>query len=113
MSGSSRGLESGNTKGGEIHHIAIDHGPMFQGGVLTTHTGGVHGYGWSPGGGFCKSKFLPRRFWRLLRKNSRGTNMRFEYKQIIRFLKNGVCTKKVRRFTPKVFLPKAMKDDDP
>src|SRR4051812_44712752 len=64
-------------------------------------------------GGDCKSKVLPRRFWRLLSKNSRGTNMRFEYKQVIRFLKNGVCTKKVRRFTPKVFLPKAMKDDDP
>ena len=25
---------------------------MVQGGLLTTHTGGVHGYGWSPGGGF-------------------------------------------------------------
>ena len=24
---------------------------MVQGGQLTTHTGGVHGYGWSPGGG--------------------------------------------------------------
>src|SRR3954465_14197105 len=39
-------------KGGEIHHIATDHGPMVQGGLLTVHTGGVHGYGWSPGGGF-------------------------------------------------------------
>src|SRR4051795_13204733 len=39
-------------KGGEIHHIANDHGPMVQGGLLTTHTGCVHGYGWSPGGGF-------------------------------------------------------------
>ena len=37
-------------KGGEINHIATDHGPMVQGGLLTTHTGGVHGYGWSPGG---------------------------------------------------------------
>ena len=37
-------------KGVEIHHIAIDHGPMVQGGLLTAHTGGVHGYGWSPGG---------------------------------------------------------------
>ena len=46
------GLESGSTKGGEIHHIATDHGPMVQGGILTAHTGGVHGYGWSPGGGF-------------------------------------------------------------
>src|SRR3954471_7678998 len=45
-------------------------------------------------GGDCKSKFLPRRFWRFLSKNSRGTNMRFEYKQIITFLKNGVCAKK-------------------
>src|SRR4051812_48565774 len=25
---------------------------MVQGGILTAHTGGVHGYGWSPGGGF-------------------------------------------------------------
>ena len=23
---------------------------MVQGGLLTVHTGGVHGYGWSPGG---------------------------------------------------------------
>src|ERR1041384_1190504 len=38
--------------GGEIHHIATGHGPMVQGGLLTAHTGGVHGYGWSPGGGF-------------------------------------------------------------
>ena len=45
-------------------------------------------------GGDCKSKFLPRRFWRLLSKNSRGTNMHFEYKQIIRFLKDGVCVEK-------------------
>src|SRR3954468_22316129 len=51
MLGSSRGLESGSTKRGEIHHIAIVHGPMVQGGLLTTHPGGVHGYGWSPGGG--------------------------------------------------------------
>ena len=38
-------------KGGEIHHIATGHGPMVQGRLLTTHLGGVHGYGWSPGGG--------------------------------------------------------------
>src|ERR1043165_8773426 len=25
---------------------------MVQGGLLTAHTGGVHGYGWSPRGGF-------------------------------------------------------------
>ena len=25
---------------------------MVQGGLLTAHTGGVHGYGWSPEGGF-------------------------------------------------------------
>ena len=25
---------------------------MVQGGLLTAHTGGVHGYGWSPGGDF-------------------------------------------------------------
>src|SRR3954462_10611390 len=36
---------------GEIHHIATGHGPMVQGGLLATHPGGVHGYGWSPGGG--------------------------------------------------------------
>ena len=24
---------------------------MVQGGLLTAHPGGVHGYGWSPGGG--------------------------------------------------------------
>src|ERR1043165_10315055 len=39
-------------RGGEIHHIATDHGPMVQGELLTAHTGGVHGYGWPPGGGF-------------------------------------------------------------
>ena len=38
--------------GGEIHHIATGHEPMVQGRVLTEHTGGVHGYGWSAGGGF-------------------------------------------------------------
>src|ERR1043165_4259387 len=38
-------------EGGEIHHIATDHGPMAQGGLLTAHPGGVHGYGGSPGGG--------------------------------------------------------------
>src|SRR3954463_9249015 len=38
-------------EGGEIHHIATDQGPMVQGGLLTAHPGGVHGYGWSPGGG--------------------------------------------------------------
>ena len=26
---------------------------MVQGGLLTAHTGGIHGYGWSPGGGFA------------------------------------------------------------
>ena len=45
-------------------------------------------------GEIVRAKFLPRRFWRLLSKNSRGTNMRFEYKQIIRFLKDGVCVEK-------------------
>ena len=38
-------------KGGEIHHIATEHGPMVQGVLLMAHPGGVHGYGWSPGGG--------------------------------------------------------------
>src|SRR4051812_12691056 len=33
-------------EGGEIHHIATNHGPMFQGGLLTAHPGGVHGDGW-------------------------------------------------------------------
>ena len=38
-------------KGGEIHHIATVHGPMVHGGLLMAHPGGVHGDGWSPGGG--------------------------------------------------------------
>src|SRR3954463_466606 len=38
-------------EGGEIHHIDTDQGPMVQGGLLTAHPGGVHGYGGSPGGG--------------------------------------------------------------
>ena len=38
-------------KRGRVHHIATDHVPMVQGGLLTAHTGGVHGYGWSPEGG--------------------------------------------------------------
>src|SRR3954469_13663518 len=37
-------------RGGE-HHIATGHGPMVQGGLLTAHQGGVHGGGWTPGGG--------------------------------------------------------------
>src|SRR6187399_2084624 len=37
-------------RGGE-HHIATDHGPMVQGGLLTTHPGSVHGGGEAPGGG--------------------------------------------------------------
>src|SRR3954464_3831175 len=45
MLGSSRGLESESTKRGEVHHIATGHGPMVQGGLLTTHPGGVHGEG--------------------------------------------------------------------
>ena len=47
---SSRGLESGSTKRGGVHHIVTGHGPMVQGGILTTHPGGVHGDGWSPEG---------------------------------------------------------------
>ena len=31
--------------------MATGHGPLVLGGLLTAHTGGVHGYGWSPGGG--------------------------------------------------------------
>src|SRR3954464_9811288 len=38
-------------EGGEVHHIATGHGPMVQGGLLTAHPEGVHGYGWSPGRG--------------------------------------------------------------
>src|SRR3954468_22771858 len=37
------------TRGGE-HHIATGHGPLVQGGILTTHPGGVHGDGGAPGG---------------------------------------------------------------
>src|ERR1044072_176797 len=37
-------------KRGRGQHIATDHGLMVQGELLTAHTGGVHGYGWSPGG---------------------------------------------------------------
>src|SRR3954465_13804158 len=51
MRGSSRGLESGSIKRGGVHHIATGHGPMVQGVLLTAHPGGVHGDGWSPGGG--------------------------------------------------------------
>ena len=32
------------------HHIATDHGPMVQGGLLTAHSGSVHGGGGAPGG---------------------------------------------------------------
>src|SRR3954462_417934 len=40
-----------STKRGGEHHIATGHGPMVQGGLLTAHPGGVHGGGWTPGGG--------------------------------------------------------------
>src|SRR3954470_16529294 len=40
-----------STKRGGEHHRATGHGPMVQGGLLTTHPGGVHCYGWSPRGG--------------------------------------------------------------
>src|SRR3954471_19681465 len=43
-------------KGGEIDHIATGHGPMVQGKLLTVHTGDVHGYGGSPGGGSFSRK---------------------------------------------------------
>ena len=33
-----------------IHHIATDHGPMAQGGLLTAHRGSVHRGGEAPGG---------------------------------------------------------------
>src|SRR4051812_28461889 len=38
-----------NKEGGG-HHIATDHGPMVQGGLLTTHPGSVHVGGEAPGG---------------------------------------------------------------
>src|SRR3954468_8047306 len=40
----------GRTKRGGEHHIATDHGPMVQGGLLTAHPGSVHGGGEAPGG---------------------------------------------------------------
>src|SRR4051812_49380371 len=40
-----------STKRGGEHHIATGHGPMVQGGLLTTHPRGVHGGGWTHGGG--------------------------------------------------------------
>src|ERR1044071_6253532 len=58
MLGSSRGLESERTKRGGVHHIATGHGPMVQGGLLTAHPGGVHGDGWSPGGGSPSGRVL-------------------------------------------------------
>src|ERR1041384_8461095 len=38
-----------NKEGGE-HHIATDHRPMVQGGILTVHRGSIHGGGEAPGG---------------------------------------------------------------
>ena len=32
------------------HHLATDHGPMVQGGLLTAHPGSDHGDGGAPGG---------------------------------------------------------------
>src|SRR4051812_32176637 len=37
-------------RGGE-HHMATDHRPMVQGGLLTVHPGSIHGGGEAPGGG--------------------------------------------------------------
>src|SRR3954465_6580343 len=39
------------TKRGGEHHIATDHRPMVQGGLLTVHPGSIHGGGETPGGG--------------------------------------------------------------
>src|SRR3954462_13093581 len=39
------------TKRGGEHHIATDHRPMVQGGLLTVHPGSIHGGGEAPGGG--------------------------------------------------------------
>src|ERR1041385_8062225 len=49
MSGSSRGQIHEEQRGGE-HHIATDHRPMVQGGLLTVHPGSIHGGGGAPGG---------------------------------------------------------------
>src|SRR4051812_39908608 len=38
------------TKRGGEDHIATDHGPMVQGGLLTVHPGSIHGGGEAPGG---------------------------------------------------------------
>src|SRR3954469_8046551 len=40
-----------STKRGGEHHIATSHGHIVQGGLLMAHPGGVHGGGWTPGGG--------------------------------------------------------------
>src|ERR1041385_8687979 len=50
MSGSSRGQIHEEQRGGE-HHIATDHRPMVQGGLLTVHPGSIHGGEEAPGGG--------------------------------------------------------------
>ena len=52
-----------NKEGGE-HHIATDHGPMVQGGLLTVHPGSIHGGGEAPGGGSS--------LWQGARKRSSG-----------------------------------------
>src|SRR3954469_12581943 len=39
------------TKRGGEHHIATDHGPMVQGGLLTVHPGSIHGGGEALRGG--------------------------------------------------------------
>src|SRR4051812_11400424 len=39
------------TKRGGEHHIATDHRPMVQGGLLTVTPGSIHGGGEAPGGG--------------------------------------------------------------
>src|ERR1041385_2679129 len=40
-----------STKRGGENHIATDHRPMVQGGLLTVHPGSIHGGGEAPGGG--------------------------------------------------------------
>ena len=40
-----------STKRGGEHHVATHHGPMVQGGLFTSHPGGVHGDGGALGGG--------------------------------------------------------------
>ena len=50
MIGSSQGLNIEAQDWREDNHIATDHGPMVQGGLLTAHPGGDRGDGEASGG---------------------------------------------------------------